>query len=229
MSLEMTVHRRRQAGLCRLKAGVPGMYNAYNVLAAAAVARRWTSASPTMLISRAIAAFKSAFGRIERIDLRGRTLTLALVKNPVGFNEVLRMLTMATDGLTVPTMIAINDRHADGRDVSWLWDVDFELLADGNRSADDRRHPRRGHGEPPQVRRRSRGSHHARSSRISGAAIDRFVGSDPEGRPRLHPARHTPPCLICGPSWRIAARSNDSGSNRRERAPSASAGSTRPR
>ena len=56
---------------------------------------------------------------------------MALVKNPVGFNEVLRMLTAATDGLTVPTMIAINDRHADGRDVSWLWDVDFELLAKG--------------------------------------------------------------------------------------------------
>ena len=41
------------------------------------------------------------------------------------------MLTMATDGLTVPTLIAINDLAADGRDVSWLWDVDFELLAEG--------------------------------------------------------------------------------------------------
>ena len=59
------------------------------------------------------------------------TLVLALVKNPVGFNEVLRMLTMATGGLSVPTLIAINDLDADGRDVSWLWDVDFELLADG--------------------------------------------------------------------------------------------------
>src|SRR5690606_23974125 len=54
-----------------------------------------------------------------------------LVKNPVGFNEVLRMLTTQTGGLEVPTLIAINDLDADGRDVSWLWDVDFELLADG--------------------------------------------------------------------------------------------------
>jgi UDP-N-acetylmuramyl tripeptide synthase len=61
-------------------------------------------------------------------------LTLALVKNPVGFNETLRMLTMATDGLAVPTLIAINDLAADGRDVSWLWDVDFELLARGSGS-----------------------------------------------------------------------------------------------
>ena len=63
---------------------------------------------------------------------RGRSLTLALVKNPVGFNETLRMLTMATDGLTVPTLIAINDLAADGRDVSWLWDVDFEMLSQGS-------------------------------------------------------------------------------------------------
>ena len=63
---------------------------------------------------------------------RGHALTLALVKNPVGFNETLRMLTLATDGLAVPTLIAINDQTADGRDVSWLWDVDFEMLCGGS-------------------------------------------------------------------------------------------------
>ena len=57
---------------------------------------------------------------------------MALVKNPVGFNETLRMLTGNGEALTTPTMIAINDRFADGRDVSWLWDVDFELLARGD-------------------------------------------------------------------------------------------------
>jgi UDP-N-acetylmuramyl tripeptide synthase len=127
-ALEMTVHRPGQEDV-RLKAGIPGMYNAYNVLAAAAVCEAMEV--ETEVLKSAIAAFKSAFGRIERIRIAERTLTLALVKNPVGCNEVLRMLTMATDGLVVPTMIAINDRHADGRDVSWLWDVDFELLADG--------------------------------------------------------------------------------------------------
>ena len=82
-------------------------------------------------IAKALEGYRSAFGRIERLTYRDRALTLALVKNPVGFNETLRMLTLATDGLTVPTLIAINDLAADGRDVSWLWDVDFEMLCEG--------------------------------------------------------------------------------------------------
>jgi UDP-N-acetylmuramyl tripeptide synthase len=115
--------------VCRLDVGVPGLYNAYNALAAAAVGREvgvgWN------IISQAFSAFRAAFGRIERIAYKGRNLTLALVKNPTGFNEVLRMLTAETGGLELPTLIAINDLDADGRDVSWLWDVDFELLATG--------------------------------------------------------------------------------------------------
>jgi len=105
---------------------------------------------------------------------------MALVKNPVGFNEVLRMLTMATDGLSVPTMIVINDRHADGRDVSWLWDVDFELLADG---------------EAPLTTAGIRGTDMANRLKYAGvsddrirslepdpgAAIDLFVANIPEG------------------------------------------------
>lgn len=128
-SLEVRV-TRTGAEPVAIAAGVPGMYNAYNVLATAAVADV-IGVGPEV-VTEAMAAFKSAFGRIERVEIAGRTITLALVKNPVGFNEVLRMLTMATDGLSVPTMIVINDRHADGRDVSWLWDVDFELLAEGS-------------------------------------------------------------------------------------------------
>jgi UDP-N-acetylmuramyl tripeptide synthase len=87
---------------------------------------------------------------------------------------------MATGGLTVPTMIVINDRHADGRDVSWLWDVDFELLADG---------------ASPLTTAGIRGSDMANrlkyagvaADRITaldadpGAAIDAFVASLPEG------------------------------------------------
>lgn len=119
----------KQSGEVDLESGVPGLYNAYNVIAATAVAQ--TLGIPNDTIAWALKNFKSAFGRIERVKLRDRTLTIALVKNPVGFNEVLRMLTGATGGLAVPTMIAINDLDADGRDVSWLWDVDFELLADG--------------------------------------------------------------------------------------------------
>lgn len=126
-SLDMTV--RDAGGDHAIHVGVPGVYNAYNVLAAVAAGR--VMGVPMLDIIRSMSAFRSAFGRIERVTYRARALTLALVKNPVGFNEVLRMLTASTGGLEVPTLIAINDLYADGRDVSWLWDVDFELLADG--------------------------------------------------------------------------------------------------
>jgi UDP-N-acetylmuramyl tripeptide synthase len=126
-SLALTIDRGGESE--RYSIGVPGLYNAYNTLAAVAVTRRL--GVPQRTVNTALVKFRSAFGRIERVTYRDRQLTLALVKNPTGFNEVLRMLTAETGGLTVPTLIAINDQHADGRDVSWLWDVDFELLANG--------------------------------------------------------------------------------------------------
>lgn len=112
-----------------VRVGVPGLYNAYNALAAAAVAREF--GIDWDVIGRTLEAFQSAFGRIERFSHKGREFTMALVKNPTGFNEVLRMLTSADGSLSHPTLISINDLDADGRDVSWLWDVDFELLAEG--------------------------------------------------------------------------------------------------
>lgn len=111
-----------------IEIGVPGLYNAYNALAASAVSRA-LGVNPAT-IAATMQAFRSAFGRIERLTYRNRKITIALVKNPVGFNEVLRMLVTGGE-LTVPALIAINDLDADGRDVSWLWDVDFELLAAG--------------------------------------------------------------------------------------------------
>jgi len=103
---------------------VPGLYNVYNALAA-------TAASITLGLTLAqvqagLAEFKAAFGRIERIAIGDKSLLMALVKNPVGFNEVMRMLLASEDRLHL--LILINDLFADGRDVSWLWDVDFELL-----------------------------------------------------------------------------------------------------
>lgn len=176
-SLDMTV---QAAGSEQntLSTGVPGMYNAYNVLATAAVAS--VLGIVPQVLQRAIGAFRSAFGRIERVEIAGRTVTLALVKNPVGFNEVLRMLTMATGGLTVPTMIVINDRHADGRDVSWLWDVDFEMLADG----DAMLHTSGIRGTDMANRLKYAGVADERIRSLepnSGAAIDLFVSSIPEG------------------------------------------------
>jgi UDP-N-acetylmuramyl tripeptide synthase len=128
--LGVTISRATEgAETLPLQLAIPGLYNVYNAVAAATVAS--TLGVPDLTIARALLAYRSAFGRIERLTYHRRQLTLALVKNPVGFNETLRMLTGGSDGLTVPTLIAINDLAADGRDVSWLWDVDFEMLARG--------------------------------------------------------------------------------------------------
>jgi UDP-N-acetylmuramyl tripeptide synthase len=126
-SLSLTIDDKTSA---RFEVGVPGLYNAYNAVAAVAAARQLRV--PDEAICTALATYESAFGRAQRLELDGRWLTLTLAKNPTGFNEVLRMYTAGGEGLTVPAMIAINDKSQDGRDVSWLWDVDFELLAQGD-------------------------------------------------------------------------------------------------
>jgi UDP-N-acetylmuramyl tripeptide synthase len=78
------------------------------------------------VVARGLETFTAAFGRLERIQVEDRQLFLALVKNPVGFTEVLRTV-LATPGRRT-LLIAINDQFADGTDVSWLWDVEFEQL-----------------------------------------------------------------------------------------------------
>jgi UDP-N-acetylmuramyl tripeptide synthase len=115
----------------QLHVPLPGLYNAYNALAATTAALAF-GVQPEQ-IGTALAGFRAAFGRIERVPFEGREIILALVKNPTGFNEVLRMLVGGeTAGVSTPTLLAINDLDADGRDVSWLWDVDFEVLAEGD-------------------------------------------------------------------------------------------------
>ena len=108
--------------------GIPGFYNVYNVLAAAAAAR--LLGVPDRVITAALADFRAPFGRVERVRYRERDLLLLLSKNPVGFNEILRMLTTMPEAERGPVLTVINDLTADGRDISWLWDVDFEALAD---------------------------------------------------------------------------------------------------
>lgn len=106
------------------KLRLPGLYNVYNVLAASAAAVQLGVRPST--IAQALETFTAAFGRLERVAVEDRQLFLALVKNPVGFNEVLRTIVPAEAAATL--VIVINDHFADGTDVSWLWDVDFELL-----------------------------------------------------------------------------------------------------
>jgi UDP-N-acetylmuramyl tripeptide synthase len=114
-------------GTQRVELGLPGLYNIYNALAAAAVARAVGTGLDQIAagLGRAV----PAFGRFERIEIDGRTLLLLLIKNPAGANEALR--TVVSAGAPKLAVVALNDAIADGRDVSWIWDVDFELLAAG--------------------------------------------------------------------------------------------------
>jgi UDP-N-acetylmuramyl tripeptide synthase len=131
---EVTLSTSR--GEMSLTLNVPGLYNVYNGLAA--VAATLAFGVEPIHVRRGLEGFTAAFGRIERVRVPGddgKSLLMALVKNPVGFNEVLRMLFPLTgmegdDALDPPRqlLIIINDLTADGRDVSWLWDVDFEVL-----------------------------------------------------------------------------------------------------
>ncbi len=101
-----------------------GVYNLLNAAAAVALARQIAGPEITYTILSALENIKPAFGRGETIYLNGTPIELILVKNPSGFR--LALLSFAKNNST--TMIAVNDNYADGRDVSWFWDVDFSLL-----------------------------------------------------------------------------------------------------
>jgi UDP-N-acetylmuramyl tripeptide synthase len=104
---------------------IPGLYNAYNALAALSAARALDLGLADAI--RALGNFRPAFGRLETIEHRGRTLRFILVKNPAGFNAAVGAL--LETGRTPRLLAALSDRDADGRDVSWIWDADFEALA----------------------------------------------------------------------------------------------------
>jgi lipid II isoglutaminyl synthase (glutamine-hydrolysing) len=110
---------------------LPGVYNVYNALAAVCAGLR--SGVSLEQIREGLESMRAVFGRVETIEVSGKPVSILLIKNPAGANEVLRTLTLeSTDG-GIDLWVALNDRIADGRDVSWIWDADFELLADGVR------------------------------------------------------------------------------------------------
>lgn len=111
-------------GAARVTTALPGVYNIHNILAAASCGLALDVALDAIV--RGIAAFTPAFGRAERVSVDGREAVVLLAKNPAGFNEVIRTMLGAGGD---EALIAINDLTADGRDISWLWDVDFEMLA----------------------------------------------------------------------------------------------------
>lgn len=101
----------------------PGLYNLYNQ--AAAIATGAALDIPVGVMQESLQHFRPAFGRMERLRADQTDMWLALVKNPVGFNQVLAAV-KEDPSSSYAVLILINDRYADGQDVSWLWDVDFE-------------------------------------------------------------------------------------------------------
>jgi lipid II isoglutaminyl synthase (glutamine-hydrolysing) len=128
------------AGARDVRLRVPGLYNVYNALAAAALAGALGASLDE--IAAGLERYSAAFGRFERIAVGDRTLLMLLIKNPAGANEVVR--TLVDGGAPAVAVVALNDAIADGRDVSWIWDVDFEpllpglerLIATGERAAE---------------------------------------------------------------------------------------------
>jgi lipid II isoglutaminyl synthase (glutamine-hydrolysing) len=105
---------------------LPGLYNVYNALAAIAAGLELGIAPAR--IAPALTELRGAFGRVETVEVGAKQVSILLVKNPAGTNEVLRTLRLEAADAELDLWIALNDRIADGRDVSWIWDADFELL-----------------------------------------------------------------------------------------------------
>lgn len=109
-----------------IKVNLSGAYNIYNLLTS------FTTASILKIkplpIIQGYKNFQPAFGRFEKIKIKNKTLNILLVKNPTGFNQVLKTLVQLTGEKRISLLIALNDRIADGRDVSWIWDIDIASL-----------------------------------------------------------------------------------------------------
>jgi UDP-N-acetylmuramyl tripeptide synthase len=127
-------------GTRRVELALPGLYNVYNALGAAALTHALGATLDEIVAG--LGRFSAAFGRFERIPVGDKRLLLLLIKNPAGANEAVRTLVEGRPPRVA--VIALNDAIADGRDVSWIWDVDFEpllagldtLVASGGRAAE---------------------------------------------------------------------------------------------
>ena len=117
-----------------------GLHNAYN--AAAAIAACASMGIPPERGARALRAFRPRFGRAEEFQVSDRTLWLALMKNPAGASPLIEQV--AHDPRVGSVLVSVSDDWMDGRDISWIWDANFEalarlsvpLVAGGRRAAD---------------------------------------------------------------------------------------------
>ena len=124
---------RVPGGEIEVELPLPGLYNVYNALAAIAAAIK-LGVEPGR-VAAALRDMRAAFGRVETIAVGDGQVSILLIKNPAGANEVVRTLKLeASDHAQgIDLWVALNDRIADGRDVSWVWDADFEVLTDAVR------------------------------------------------------------------------------------------------
>lgn len=113
-----------------LRANFGGVYMVYNLLAAFAAATM--AGVDPKTFQRALDSYSPANGRLQHFDVDGREVVLNLAKNPAGFNQNIQLL--LEDKRPKATYIVINDNYNDGRDISWIWDVDFERLAGEGKS-----------------------------------------------------------------------------------------------
>ena len=110
---------------------IGGMYNIYNALAAYTVGR--FLGVTTQQIHHAFESNAQIFGRQEAVNVNGKEVTIVLIKNPVGANQVIDM--MKTDDQPFSLIALLNANYADGIDTSWIWDTDFESLKDSGMQA----------------------------------------------------------------------------------------------
>jgi UDP-N-acetylmuramyl tripeptide synthase len=116
---------RTPDGETRVELPLPGLYNVYNALGAAALCMELGASLD--VVADGLRTVTAAFGRAETVAIGNLELAILLVKNPAGANEIVR--TLALERAQLDLLAILNDRTADGRDVSWIWDADFELLA----------------------------------------------------------------------------------------------------
>jgi len=114
----------KNQGEFKVKINMPGLYNAYNALAAISLSLELGISKEIIIVG--LENYSTVFGRAELTYLKGMPTMIQLIKNPIGATEVLRTV---KDDPKSRMLIIINDNYADGRDVSWLWDANFELLS----------------------------------------------------------------------------------------------------
>jgi UDP-N-acetylmuramyl tripeptide synthase len=131
-------------GSRRVELRLPGLYNVYNAVAATALTRALGVGLDE--IAAGLERFSAAFGRFERIAVGDKQVLLLLIKNPAGANEAVR--TLVDGGAPRVLVVALNDEIADGRDVSWIWDVDFEPLLGAGSADGEAADARRAGGRP---------------------------------------------------------------------------------